>query len=145
MPLGMPQRSLDGRVCTAAGAFEAGCASRGRTCRPLWTTHLHKHKGPPTVPHGVVYVGTIDGNLFPYAADCATDGRACTPLWVATGSGGDPANSEGIWSALVVVNGALSWPTPTATCMSTSSTGALRVRREALRRASGISSSGSQV
>jgi outer membrane protein assembly factor BamB len=80
-------------------AYDAGCASGGETCTPLWTAFPGVGASSPTVANGVVYV-TADHEIYAYAVGCATGGKICDPLWTATTGGGSD-------SSPVIANGAV--------------------------------------
>jgi outer membrane protein assembly factor BamB len=53
----------------------------------------------PAVANGVVYIGSMGGTLYAYAAGCASGGGTCTPLWTATTGGyifSSPAVANGV-------------------------------------------------
>jgi outer membrane protein assembly factor BamB len=53
----------------------------------------------PAIANGVVYIGSMGGTLYAYAADCASGGGTCTPLWTATTGGyifSSPAVANGV-------------------------------------------------
>ena len=56
------------------------------------TTGDYIDSSSPTVANGVVYVGSMDGNLYAYAADCGTGGSSCSPIW--KGVTGDSVQSS---------------------------------------------------
>jgi outer membrane protein assembly factor BamB len=93
----------------ATGA--ANCSGSPKTCSPLWTgedggipPNFGTEFSSPAVANGVVYIGSLDGNLDAFDAkglgspQCSSSPLVCSPLWTgATGSSVD--------SSPTVVNG----------------------------------------
>jgi outer membrane protein assembly factor BamB len=67
--------------------------------KPAWSASTGgSNVGSVVVANGVVYVPSIDHNLYAYAVDCASGGGTCVPLW--SGSTG-----AAIYAAPTVTNG----------------------------------------
>ena len=71
-----------------------------RQLQPAWTaTTGDRVYSSPAVADGVVYVGSLDGNLYAFAVGCNTGGGSCTPIWTGTTGGGidsSPAVADGV-------------------------------------------------
>jgi outer membrane protein assembly factor BamB len=66
-------------------AFAAACGSGGSTCTPNWTAAIPVGT-TPAIANGIVYVGSVTGDLsaaklYALAVGCASGGGACTPVW----------------------------------------------------------------
>ena len=99
-------------------AFDTGgvksCSGVPKQCGPLWTADLGvgiDNFGPaiystPAVSDGVIYVGSVDGNLYTFDAagvkSCSGVPKRCLPLWTAFAGG---VGLGGIRSSPTVANG----------------------------------------
>jgi outer membrane protein assembly factor BamB len=80
-------------------AFAADCG--GPSCAALWEANIGldgAYGSSPAIVNGVVYVASLDGNLYAFAVGCARNGRTCTPLWIGAhgGSHTSPAVAGGV-------------------------------------------------
>jgi outer membrane protein assembly factor BamB len=97
--------SDDGNLYAFDAAGTANCSGTPKTCRPLWTANTGESGGSysaPTVADGVVYVGSIDDDLYAFDAagitNCSGTAKTCRPLWTAN-------TGQGIVSSPTVANG----------------------------------------
>lgn len=97
--------AADGKVYSFSSRGTANCTGTPKTCAPLWTgaTGSPIDDSSPAVANGVVYIGSVNNNLYAFAADgrtnCSGTPSACTPLRALAATGminSSPAVADGV-------------------------------------------------
>jgi len=85
--------SADGKLYSFSAAGNANCSGTPKVCTALWTgaTGSPIDNSSPSAANGVVYVGSVAGDIYAFGANgrtnCSGSPDMCTPLWtVATTS-----------------------------------------------------------
>jgi outer membrane protein assembly factor BamB len=97
--------AADGKLYSFGTSGTANCTGTPKTCAPLWTgaTGSPIDDSSPAVANGIVYVGSVNNNLYAFAADgstnCSGTPRTCTPLRTLAATGiinSSPAVADGV-------------------------------------------------
>jgi outer membrane protein assembly factor BamB len=101
--------SDDAKLYAFDAAGTSNCSGIPKTCNPLWTASTGESGGSysaPTVSGGVVYVGSIDDDLYAFDAsgvtNCSGTPKTCSPLWTAN-TGQSIVSSPSVANGVVYV------------------------------------------
>ena len=96
--------SGNGNVDAFDAAGNTNCSGTPKTCAPLWVAHTGSNilVSSAAVANGVLFVGSVDHNLYAFDAagvtNCSGTPKICSPLWTAS-------TGNQVWSSPAVVNG----------------------------------------